>query len=100
MGSIEELPEPYEWRMPWDLPEGWQQQARCRGTDATIFFSPTYLEKREVRSTREANAKAFCVTCPVKTECLDFALATREPHGIWGGLNEIERRAVLARRTG
>jgi WhiB family redox-sensing transcriptional regulator len=36
----------------------------------------------------------------VRRECLDFALSTREPHGIWGGLNEIERRAVLARRVG
>ena len=43
---------------------------------------------------RERQAKAVCATCPVHKECLDFALRIREPHGIWGGLNEIERRAI------
>jgi WhiB family transcriptional regulator, redox-sensing transcriptional regulator len=92
--------DPLEYRYPWDLEEGWQHKARCRGADASLFFSPTYLEKREVRSTREARAKAICSECAVQRDCLDFALSTREPHGIWGGLNEIERRAVLARRVG
>jgi WhiB family redox-sensing transcriptional regulator len=87
-------------RAPWELQEGWQQLARCRGADASLFFSPTYLEKREVRAAREAQARAICAECPVKRDCLDFALSTREPHGIWGGLNEIERRAILARRVG
>ena len=32
--------------------------------------------------------------CPVRKECLTFALRIREPHGIWGGLNEMERRAI------
>jgi WhiB family redox-sensing transcriptional regulator len=36
-----------------------------------------------------------CHTCPVRRECLDFALRIREPYGIWGGLNEIERRDLL-----
>ena len=40
-------------------------------------------------------AKSICATCPVRTPCLDFALEIREPHGIWGGLNESERRALL-----
>src|SRR3989442_1073106 len=87
-------------RAPWELQEGWQQQARCRGADASLFFSPTYLEKREARADRENRARAICAECIVRRDCLDFALSTREPHGIWGGLNEIERRAVLARRVG
>lgn len=86
-------------RWPWELEEGWQQQAGCRGADASLFFSPTHLEKRDVRATREATAKAMCAECAVRRDCLDFALATREPHGIWGGLNEMERRAVLAKRA-
>ncbi len=86
-------------RWPWELEEGWQHKASCRGADASLFFSPTHLEKRIVRSSREERAKAICSVCPVQRDCLDFALATREPHGIWGGLNEIERRAVLAKRA-
>jgi len=98
--TSDDFPGPLEYRYPWDLEEGWQQKASCRGADASLFFSPTYLEKREVRSTREARAKAICSVCEVRRDCLDFALSTREPHGIWGGLNEIERRAVLERRVG
>jgi WhiB family transcriptional regulator, redox-sensing transcriptional regulator len=96
----DKIPDSLEIRFPWDLEEGWQQKAECRSADATLFFSPTYLEKHEVRATREARARAICGACAVQRECLDFALSTREPHGIWGGLNEIERRAILAKRVG
>ena len=34
----------------------------------------------------------------VRRECLDYAIRIREPHGIWGGLNELERKQILARR--
>ncbi len=37
-------------------------------------------------------AKAICATCPVREPCLAYALRIREPHGIWGGLSEVERR--------
>jgi WhiB family redox-sensing transcriptional regulator len=35
----------------------------------------------------------------VRNECLDYAIRIREPHGIWGGLNEVERKTVLDRRA-
>ncbi len=89
-----------EIRAPWDLEEGWQQGARCRGADANLFFSPTYLEKRDDRDSRESRAKAICAECAVRRDCLDFALGTKEPFGIWGGFNEFERRAILAKRVG
>ena len=44
---------------------------------------------------REAQAKAICRECPVQPECLDYALGIREPHGIWGGLTEAERRLLI-----
>lgn len=65
-----------------------------------LFFPPTSAEPRTDRETREARAKAICRACPVTAECLDYALRIREPHGIWGGLNEGERRTVLERRAG
>jgi WhiB family redox-sensing transcriptional regulator len=87
-------------RAPWDLEEGWQARARCRGHDASLFFSPTLIERKDEREAREGTAKTICAGCPVQTECLDFALYNREPYGIWGGLNELERRRLLARRAG
>jgi WhiB family transcriptional regulator, redox-sensing transcriptional regulator len=78
---------------------GWQRLASCRGEDSTFFFAPSYFEKRREKLAREAVAKRICATCPVLAPCLEFALATREAHGVWGGLNETERRAILKART-
>jgi len=44
---------------------------------------------------RERKAKSICAACPVRIECLEYAVRIREPHGIWGGLNEIERRVLI-----
>lgn len=77
---------------------GWQHRAACRGEDSSVFFAPNYFERKEEKEAREAKAKALCVRCPVRLECLDYALRTREPHGIWGGLNEAERKALLRER--
>lgn len=39
-------------------------------------------------------AKSICETCPVKTECLEFALANNEQDGVWGGLTPKERKSL------
>jgi WhiB family transcriptional regulator, redox-sensing transcriptional regulator len=75
-------------------PEGWQAGAACRGQSAAVFFAPTHFERKEARAARERKAKAVCATCPVRKECLSYALRIREPHGIWGGLSELERRSI------
>jgi WhiB family redox-sensing transcriptional regulator len=87
-------------RPVWNTSVDWQDQALCLGANPDLFFSPHYLEKKEERASREAQAKAVCARCPVRQHCLDFALSVREPHGIWGGLNEIERRHLAAKRAG
>jgi WhiB family transcriptional regulator, redox-sensing transcriptional regulator len=76
----------------------WWDLAACRGHDASVFFAPGYFEKRAEKLAREALAKALCVRCPVRDLCLEQALSTRDPHGVWGGMNEAERRAELRRR--
>jgi WhiB family redox-sensing transcriptional regulator len=76
----------------------WWERAVCRGQDAAYFFAPSYFEKRAEKNAREAIAKALCVRCPVREPCLEFALHTRDPHGVWGGMNEMERRALLRTR--
>lgn len=78
----------------------WQLDAACRGHDAAAFFPPPHFERKEVRLARERFAKSICRGCPVTTQCLDYALRTREPHGVWGGLNELERRFLLERDRG
>jgi len=78
----------------------WQDKAACRGPQARVFFPPSRLERKDERDDREMHAKAICASCPVRRPCLDYALEIREPHGIWGGLNELERKAVIASRAG
>lgn len=84
-------------RMPAGSSNGWQFDAACRGEDSALFFAPSYFERREVKAAREARAKAICARCPVQEECLEFALRVRESHGVWGGLNEQERRQLMRR---
>ncbi|KOV41956.1 WhiB family transcriptional regulator [Streptomyces sp. H036] len=51
-----------------------------------------------VEGAAQNKAKAVCAGCPVRTECLAHALDHRIEHGIWGGMTERERRALLRRR--
>jgi WhiB family transcriptional regulator, redox-sensing transcriptional regulator len=77
----------------------WQAKAACRGPQSSVFFPPSHFERKEEKEAREDRAKSICATCPVRRPCLDYALRIREPHGIWGGLNEVERKQALARKS-
>ena len=79
--------------------ETWQLKAACRGPQAVVFFPPSHFERKEEKAERESRAKAICATCGVRKPCLDYALRIREPHGIWGGLNELERKSLLGRQA-
>ena len=78
----------------------WQIKAACRGPESTVFFPPTWPERRDEREARES-AREGDLRCVRGTQfaCLEYALQIREPHGIWGGLTENERRAVLDHRA-
>ena len=82
------------------LDEVWQLRAACRGPDSSLFFPPSHFERKDEKEERETQAKLICRTCPVKRECLDYAIRIREPHGIWGGMNEIERKLLTPVRAG
>jgi WhiB family redox-sensing transcriptional regulator len=43
-------------------------------------------------------ARKICAGCGVREECLEYALANRIDHGVWGGCSERERRRILKRR--
>jgi WhiB family redox-sensing transcriptional regulator len=66
--------------------------------DVSLFFGPDG-ERRPEREAREARAKAVCASCPVREQCLDYALGKSTKRGIWGGLNEAERARERRRRT-
>jgi len=72
----------------------WESRAMCRAGDARCFVPPMSSESVDERRERESAAKRICADCPVQRECLEYALRVREPFGIWGGLNETERRAL------
>ena len=79
------------------IDNAWQVKAACRGPQAAVFFPPTHAERKEDKAAREARAKEICATCTVRGACLEYAIRIREPHGIWGGLNEVERKQLSER---
>ncbi|MGX1516480.1 WhiB family redox-sensing transcriptional regulator [Streptomyces collinus] len=70
-------------------PEIWGEGAACRTADPDELF---------VEGAAQNRAKVLCTGCPVRTECLAYALDHRIEHGIWGGMTERDRRALLRRR--
>ncbi|HWN31977.1 MAG TPA: WhiB family transcriptional regulator [Pseudonocardia sp.] len=88
MSDLTRLPGPteHEWQ--------WQRLGSCRGMDSATFYHPDG-ERNPSRARRTARAKEVCASCPVMKPCREFALRTREPFGVWGGLAETERRAII-----
>jgi WhiB family transcriptional regulator, redox-sensing transcriptional regulator len=72
----------------------WWQYAACRSAEPDLFFPISAKGRSQLDVAR---AKMVCGRCPVCSQCLDYALATGQPHGIWGGLTEIERQLLPAR---
>ncbi|MDQ2708866.1 MAG: WhiB family transcriptional regulator [Actinomycetota bacterium] len=90
MSDVSRLPGPAE--HAWQ----WQRLGSCRGMDSAAFYHPDG-ERNPSRARRTSQAKEVCSRCPVIEPCREFALRTREPFGVWGGLAESERRAILER---
>ncbi|MGA5799167.1 WhiB family transcriptional regulator [Streptomyces cellulosae] len=67
----------------------WGKRGLCRTADPDELF---------VEGAAQNRAKALCTGCPSRTECLAYALDHRIEHGVWGGMTERERRALLRRR--
>ncbi|MEX2291411.1 MAG: WhiB family transcriptional regulator [Mycobacteriales bacterium] len=72
-----------------DTSQAWIARSACRDTDPDELF---------VTGAAQNRAKAVCMGCPVRTECLSDALDNRVEFGVWGGMTERERRALLRRR--
>jgi len=70
----------------------WMERAACRGLPTDLFFP-----HRGGIDTAAA-AKAVCAACPVSDDCYEYAFASNERHGIWGGTSERERRRMRRER--
>nr|WP_206345339.1 WhiB family transcriptional regulator [Streptomyces thermoviolaceus] len=68
---------------------GWSSRAACTSGNAEALFADDPVQRA---------ATAVCADCPVRTECLAYALDNRIHHGVWGGMTERERRALLRSR--
>jgi WhiB family redox-sensing transcriptional regulator len=76
----------------------WQLRAACRGMETSSFFHP-WNDRGVSRHEREAQAKQVCAGCPVLAECRSHALSVQEAYGVWGGMTENERDALLHRSS-
>jgi WhiB family redox-sensing transcriptional regulator len=72
----------------WD--ENWPARASCRGGETP--------DELFAKGAAQQSAKAICQRCPVVAECLADALDNHTEYGVWGGMTERERRALLRNR--
>lgn len=82
------------------LPGPWVYRAACAGLPSGIFYPD---DSTDISPSRRApwnpnRALAICRACPVRQECAEFALTTKERDGVWGGMSEAERNKILGRR--
>lgn len=71
--------------------DNWAAQAACQGAVSDALF---------VKGADQHRAKTICGACDVRNECLAEALDNRIEWGVWGGMTERERRALLRRQPG
>jgi len=67
--------------------EDWRELGSCRTLDTGMFFPVGQTGEAEVRIAR---AKKVCAACPVRNDCLEFAITTNQEYGVWGGHSEEE----------
>lgn len=72
----------------------WRDRAACAGMDLALWFP-----NETGNSNAAFEARKICRACDVQTECLQYAMDTRQAHGIWGGLSERQRRDLRRSHT-
>jgi WhiB family transcriptional regulator, redox-sensing transcriptional regulator len=75
--------------------EDWRASGACRSADPDLFFP---ISSRGPAEKQIARAKMICAGCQVRQECLEFALAHDQTHGIWGGTTVEDRQRDRRRR--
>lgn len=74
----------------------WWDRAACLRADPELFFP---VSGRGLSQLQTALAKSVCNSCQVLRQCREYALATRQRYGVWGGLDEDERSDLLKARA-
>jgi WhiB family transcriptional regulator, redox-sensing transcriptional regulator len=69
----------------------WRDDAACRDVDPELFFPVGNAGPARLQIVQ---AKRVCARCPVRTPCLEWALASGQEAGVWGGTSEDERYAL------
>ncbi|MGC8464601.1 MAG: WhiB family transcriptional regulator [Acidimicrobiales bacterium] len=72
------------------LTKSWMAQGSCRAIDPDIFFPSDGVGVEKARQ--------ICTKCPVQGPCLEYALALKIEHGVWGGASERQRRRIARAR--
>lgn len=82
-----------------DPEHAWRYQAKCMDVDTNIFYPPR--DRRQYKGIAD-RAKAVCwgtgegdPKCPVRSQCLWYAVSTQDTHGIWGGMSHRERSHLV-----
>ncbi|MCW2900007.1 MAG: whiB [Streptosporangiaceae bacterium] len=69
--------------------QGWMDRAACLTRDPELFFP---IGTTGPAAQQADSAKRICALCPARIECLEYAIETGQDFGVWGGLDEDERR--------
>jgi WhiB family redox-sensing transcriptional regulator len=88
-----------EWLLKQLAGPEWMDESGCaKVPDPDIFFPP---RDKALYKVIASEAKAYCFgdeerpACPVRKDCLIYAISHDEQHGIWGGLSHRERNALV-----
>ena len=81
--------------MSYPRQESWAARGACRQSDPDLFF-PVAARGPALRQL--ARAKSVCERCPVRVQCLEYALQSGQSFGVWGGASAEERRLMRRRR--
>jgi WhiB family transcriptional regulator, redox-sensing transcriptional regulator len=74
----------------------WWSLAACQHADPDLFFPVSGMGPDRAQL---VGAKAVCARCPVRSDCLRYALAAGPVQGVWGGTSEDERRLLRQREA-
>jgi WhiB family transcriptional regulator, redox-sensing transcriptional regulator len=75
--------------------ENWRSSGACRSADPDLFFP---ISGKGPGDRQVARAKMICARCPVRQECLEFAMSHDQTYGIWGGTTVEDRQRDRRRR--
>lgn len=82
----------------WQRPE-WFDDAACRDVPTSVFFPPEDAPGDPRSELHDSHiARLICAVCPVREQCLDYALENKERYGLFGGASETQRRKVAHAR--